>query len=431
MSFENVKTRIEQLIRNAQSDLIIISGAWGVGKTYFWNSLINTLKQNNQLGLQKYIYVSLFGVKDIETIKGQITASYLLNKYSSSSRINKWLTWIGNRDLQKKVGEFSQDVPYLKYINFIPVEFANIAAFMLVQKAIICFDDFERKTEALKAKEILGLADLLKEQKACKVVFILNHDKLRDEDKKEFAEYTEKLVDWSFTFEPTPEVVFDYVFSRTDPFYELIRPKCIQLGIKNVRVLKRIVVFLEEITPHLEKIENAVTKDVISSLILFVWCHYEQEVERPSFEFLKTYTSYLYDLRKRYPNSNNTEEFDDLHSLLLKYGYQETDDIDLCLMDFVKRGYIDVTTFETSLMVKNTTYLTAQGEEEYSQTWNRLYRNQIGDNEKILLISCLKPFGEILKVCQWEIYRLLPKFLDILNKPRKLKELLTSTLQIE
>jgi tRNA A37 threonylcarbamoyladenosine biosynthesis protein TsaE len=369
---------------------MIIKGKWGVGKTYFWNGLINSLRSNNELHYKKYVYISLFGIKDIETVKGQLTASYLLNR-SSSSRIGKALTWFANRELQKTVGKLSENIPYVKYVNILPIELANAAAFILVKDAIICIDDFERKAEQLKTKEILGLADLLKDQRNCKIVFILNQDQLEVNDRDEFQGYTEKVVDWSFIFAPTPEILFDYVFSSEFPFYEEIKLKCLLLRIENVRVLKRISSFLEEIIPQMENIEENIKKDAIRSLILYVWCHYEREVKRPTFEFLKSYTSYLYDLRKRHADLQGDNESDEFHLLLMQYRYEQTDEVDKCLMEYVEQGYLNVDAFKEHIAAKNRKYLIQSKEDTYSSAWN-LYKYRLGNNEKEFVDHLIESF---------------------------------------
>jgi hypothetical protein len=61
----------------------------------------------------------------------------------------------------------------------------------VIENVIVCFDDFERISDKLKLKDVLGLISELKEQKKCTVVLILNKKELKDED---LSKYKDKIV---------------------------------------------------------------------------------------------------------------------------------------------------------------------------------------------------------------------------------------------
>ncbi|MDR0091628.1 NTPase, partial [Acinetobacter baumannii] len=67
--------------------------------------------------------------------------------------------------------------------------------FSQVKDAIICFDDFERMSNKLDIKDVMGLANYLKLEKNCQVILILDENKTASENKKNYAEYKEKLID--------------------------------------------------------------------------------------------------------------------------------------------------------------------------------------------------------------------------------------------
>ena len=48
----------------------------------------------------------------------------------------------------------------------------NRALFMMLKEQIVCLDDVERAGQGLTIKNVLGLASLLKEEKACKVIIL-------------------------------------------------------------------------------------------------------------------------------------------------------------------------------------------------------------------------------------------------------------------
>src|ERR1035437_8178654 len=347
-TFENVKESIEEIAQLPENDLLIIRGSWGVGKTYFWENLVRRLRAQSQLAFQNYAYVSLFGASDIASVRNQVIASTLLNRLPSTTE-KRWWQPFAQTDVLEQVKKTAAELPYIKWL---PISLANEAAFMLIHDCVICIDDIERKDDKLKIKEVLGLAALLKEQKRCKVVFILNQDNLSDEEKKQFDSYNEKLVNWSFEFAPTPDSVFEYVFPPGSVDFEFIRDRCLGLEIRNIRILKRIAAHLSRIRPHLPDVPKRTRLDVIRSLILYVWCEFDRESKRPTFEFLDSYVSYLHDIRSPKFSGVETTQNDEFNQMLVRYGYAQTDEVDRELMDFVRSGVINSTSLSQKLKEK-------------------------------------------------------------------------------
>lgn len=82
---------------------------------------------------------------------------------------------------------------------------------------IVCFDDFERLSEKLDVKDILGLISELKEQKNCHVVMIFNGDKIRKDNS--LAIYKDKIIDYELDYDPSPESSFDLVKDDLQVFH--------------------------------------------------------------------------------------------------------------------------------------------------------------------------------------------------------------------
>ena len=64
--------------------------------------------------------------------------------------------------------------------------------FASVRNQLICIDDFKRRGEGLKPKDVLGLISSLREQRNCKVVLILNYEHLDEEARQEFETHLER-----------------------------------------------------------------------------------------------------------------------------------------------------------------------------------------------------------------------------------------------
>ncbi|NJM08464.1 DEAD/DEAH box helicase family protein [Candidatus Gracilibacteria bacterium] len=82
---------------------------------------------------------------------------------------------------------------------------------LVLRDTLICIDDLERKGGDLELKDVIGLASSLKEQRQCKVVFIVNDGSLSTEEQESYQRHGEKVVDFEFKFAPTPLEAFQYI----------------------------------------------------------------------------------------------------------------------------------------------------------------------------------------------------------------------------
>ncbi len=69
MSIEIVKSQIQEFLSNDKPEVLAIKGAWGVGKTYSWNKFLLNAKNSNAIALERYSYVSLFGINSLDAFK--------------------------------------------------------------------------------------------------------------------------------------------------------------------------------------------------------------------------------------------------------------------------------------------------------------------------------------------------------------------------
>ncbi|MGG7266660.1 P-loop NTPase fold protein, partial [Klebsiella pneumoniae] len=118
-------------------------------------------------------------------------------------------------------------------------------SFLTVSKMIVVIDDLERRGKNLDVKDVLGLVSLLKEQKDCKVVLLLNNGTASMED---YSTYKEKVIDRDITYNPTPEECADIAYKGDFHVYNLLSKYSISLGIKHIRILKKIERFFVSLT---------------------------------------------------------------------------------------------------------------------------------------------------------------------------------------
>lgn len=375
MSIDYVKDRLRDLALAPENDTIVLRGRWGVGKTYYWQKLIQSIQENKTL-LRRHIYVSLFGINEIATLKSLVTAQYLLKPTVDPAKGGANLLRLFKRETVKPTLDFAKQIPYLRHL---PFGLAGTVAFLSVKDSIICIDDLERKGDALRMTEILGFAAELKEQRNCKIVFILNSDTLEPTEKEIFDKYNEKLVDWEFEFIPTTDDIIDFVFSPQSADYELIRSSCRILQIRNIRVLKRIRSFIDLVDPYLLEVkDDELREGALKSLILFTWCNFDHEGTRIPLDFLRHFSSYV--IRGETADRGPVDT-DPYYEILGEYSYVRTDDLDRELIEIVQRGFVKGDDFISVLRDQHDRFTRARDRESYSDAW-RLYRNTFGNNEK-------------------------------------------------
>jgi hypothetical protein len=373
MSLEHIKTVVENFISDTRDELLVISGKWGVGKTYFWHKVIEDSKKKRCIGRTYYSYVSLFGVNSLEELKNAIIASRV------ESNAGKILTKIDMLMVNlKQLTSRAHKVPKLhEYTGGLANEFL----FYFIDNTLICFDDLERKGNDLNIKDILGLAAVLKEQRGCKVVMILNDEGFDvDAQAAEFKQHGEKIIDRKLEFKITEGESFDYAFQSSTPFYEVIKKSCVKLHITNIRTLQRIRRHIDDVTPFLRGAEKQVAESAVNSLILFVWSYYEQAAGAPPLRFVLDYSpvnSYLAKQNKK----ELSEKEKKWNEVMGSYSYYRTDDVDKCFAEFIETGYVDKPQLLSALDKENRQHRVLQGQHSLSEAWD-MFRSSFDDNEQ-------------------------------------------------
>lgn len=280
----DIEERLEKILKREVGTCIVLDGEWGVGKTTFWKNFSDT-KFN-----EKSVYVSLFGKESIQEIKQEIGMQiYKRNKY---------------------ISEFSKKARYLKFDKIIDevtpkLGSAVIGCISFFEKKdfkdiIVCFDDFERISDKINFKDVLGLISEYKEQQNCHIVMILNRSKMttitksnqneqdenfkdqevendiKENDKKTelekiLSEYKDKIMDYEFYYNPTPEESFNIVsVELTEIYREVARQYFKKHEINNIRVIRRAINALNDYYQFIEKMlqnDGLIKEEVINHII--------------------------------------------------------------------------------------------------------------------------------------------------------------------
>ncbi|MBB3147345.1 hypothetical protein FHS21_003765 [Phyllobacterium trifolii] len=392
MSSNLVKNEILQFLASSAPDVLCIKGKWGVGKTFSWKRHLEVAsKADKGLAMERYAYVSLFGVNSLEELKYSIFETTMKKSQASEGASLDTLT----STIESAEG-FGRKFAWL--LKHLPVakNYATGAApvfFLAVRNQIICIDDLERKGSKLEASDVLGLISFLKEERQCKIVLLLNDEALAESDRAKFDSYLEKVVDVSLHFAPSPDECVAIALPNDDPISKRVGELCGALGIKNIRVIRKIERATRSISPVLETFDHDVFKQVSASLALFGWS-YHQPDEAPTIEFLMT---------KKAKSLFGQETQNELspkeiawNALLAAYGYRWSDEFDLALIDGIKNGYFDAEKVLMHAAQLHEKVLATKADGSFADAW-RTYHNSFADDQEEVLNTIYASYMKTFK----------------------------------
>ncbi|MGD9553937.1 MAG: P-loop NTPase fold protein [Arcobacteraceae bacterium] len=338
-----IQERLIELLNSSQSFGIALNGKWGVGKTFFWNRLTE-----EKFSDKKTAYISLFGVENIFDIERKIIFQISTKDRfitNAKDKIKDFKTTLGLKDEDTNFG-LTGSILGIGLSLFEKKDFENV---------IVCFDDFERISDKLNLKDVLGLISELKEQKKCTVVLILNKDELKEDD---LSKYKDKIVDYDFNYEPTVVESFSLIKDNLKAFKEYPLEYFQKYEINNIRIMKRVInalndyaCFEESLKDYkdIEKelVENILEMSTINALKLSV-----------DFEKLSKYSN-PYDLdelaNQEYGQPKKEKQRNDDYEELLKYinfgnsGYFYMSDITFNVVDYIKNSIVDKDSLQKSI----------------------------------------------------------------------------------
>ncbi len=200
---------VKDYLTRETNNALLITGKWGVGKTYFFNNILSQeIKKTSIKGDASSTYtsirVSLFGVTNIDDLERRIVAPVrvlLINGVIElgEKALNYFLSLIGLG------GFFSES--FSKLIDKFKATNNNIIK-SKANNLVICFDDLERISKDFHIENLIGYVNNLSENYDFKVILIGNTDKIEDNN---FKKIKEKLIGVEIEFDNDIKLVFDNI----------------------------------------------------------------------------------------------------------------------------------------------------------------------------------------------------------------------------
>ena len=380
MSFFNVKNEIDRFLKSAEPEVLAIKGDWGVGKTFAWHRLLQEAKNENRISLDIYSYVSLFGIDSLDSFKIQIFEQQISSQLIGTTANLETLKNNTDRileELGKKTLPLINGIPMAR--SFAPA--LESVAFLSLTKTLICIDDLERKGRNLPVKDILGLISLLKEQKQCKVVLILNDSSFEDPKfLEEYEVYKEKVIDIELQLEPSSQECVEVALDERTVFFPYLSKYITSLNIKNIRIIKKIEKVAYLLSEYLKDYESEVLEQAIHGLVLFSWSYYVRDAVTPPLDYIKSIG-----LKMTGADDRELSDQEKLwQSALVEYNFQGVDGFDLQIADAVVTGYIKKPKLLAEAKKVNKQVLAAKSGQSFEDAW-RLYHDSFDQNEDVVL----------------------------------------------
>ncbi len=363
MSVSSVQFVIREFLASSKAEVLCISGNWGTGKTHNWKTIAKAQRGlTGGVALNNYAYVSLFGVNSITELKSQI----LQNTVTRAQ--------IGDVPSMETAGNVVSTVENATKKGFLGMlsgilgsrsEAVVSALGLLISKQIVCIDDLERKGEKLSSSDVLGYISHLKEERGCKIVILLNDEALKGADKAQFSAYLEKVVDRKLLFAPSAKESAAIAIPQSDDTAKIVRERCIQLGIDNIRVIGKIHAAVLQITPLLSAFSNETRESIAAAIVMMGWV-YHQPSSAPPVDFLKSFSSRMWGRDEE--KLNKEEEAWD--ALLKNFGFSHLDELDMELYRGIANGYFTQETIDAHASEFHQMVLKNQAMERHRQAWH-------------------------------------------------------------
>ena len=390
---------IEETIKNLlfeKSDPIVLAlqGGWGEGKTYFWkNSIVKNLP------LEAHGYISAFNADSLDTIRNRIIVAA---SQSRTTKLGRIYGLEGAGSVIKKIGTEGLAVAS----NFVSQNYGFSESLItnVIEKKIfkegwiLCIDDIERISKNIEISTFLGYVNLLREEYNIKVVLIYNKKEIDDkwgEDRRkiDFEKYFEKVVDRLITFDPDQEkIIKKFLGGEFLPSeqLEIAINKCRVLEYKNIRMIKRVRSFYEEVVSHLNFTPDIDFYDAfLTSLFLFSAVKYSPDlVYKIDFKLLKDWnllSSRLQrsdgDLERAFSDDEDEEDNEEMKvdKLLSALNYTATDEFDLILMNFIDTGILKIEELENEFNKYQNNVSRATAEKSYRDVWYKFFHGTMRD----------------------------------------------------
>lgn len=373
-----VKAEIERFLQSPLPEVLCVKGKWGVGKTFAWQQFLKQASLSGNVGLNHYAYVSLFGLSSLDALRNAI-----LENSIASSQVADGPSWDSYEAIIRGTGVLAGKAAQFSSLlgKKDAGEALARALFLSVNKRIVCIDDLERAGSALELRDVLGLTSMLKEERQCKIVLLLNDEQLSKGNKTDFQRLLEKVVDVSLVFEPTPQEAVEIAFQNKSSASDGLAPKMIQLGITNIRIIKKIERLANRLLEILSGYRAEVREQAVSTVALGGWSVLDPGAAPPS-TYIKRYNRDIEAMRTQ--REVLEEDRDKWNRTIESFGFRYSDELDVVIIEGVERGYFDEQAVRASADEIVAALTNDRMNNSFTRAWDQYHSSLTIDDDEIL-----------------------------------------------
>ncbi len=365
---EQVTRRLNAFVKHPTKRVLLLRGAWGVGKTYYWSNVFapRIMSSQHTMSVSRYAYVSLFGAESISDLEHRIFAE--VNPYTLSPT-RRGLHWC-----KKHMLNLANDLPQLQTYARLIRRFGLIS----IRDTLICIDDIERKGKAMELANLLGYVSVLREHNNCRVVLIMNDENLAsDEDRKTLDRYRDKVIDETITFSPDIDYNCRLIFGGK-PSHEACLDVFRRLDMNNIRIMQQTAWAVEQFAPYLDELESALQSEVIEHVVLLTCFRHDISYEIDLKDIpVDSIVEHVY-----HAEADDRSHAAALEGKLRKWNYFPAD-YDACIVEYLLTGQYDDSVLKTLLAIENTNAQNRAVAIELRTIWSAFNNNFQADDETL------------------------------------------------
>ncbi|MBS0576413.1 MAG: hypothetical protein JSS45_08330 [Proteobacteria bacterium] len=373
-----VERILKDFVASNDPAAIVLQGDWGIGKTFLWNKILKESPAKTGM-FSDYAFVSLFGVDSLDSLK--LTVAHAAAPTSDSNGVSGLLRW------RWKVAKFIAGAAAVA-----PAQFGGSAisqaisalSFYTVRDRLVCIDDVERRGSGLSLLDCLGLVTYLVEQRGCRVCVILNSGQLDEKDAGVWNAQKEKVFIAELTYDPSVEQSADLGLSdaASEPWHPAAREAVLELGIKNVRLIRRIArsisLVLNAAAPRLPAVQRRIVRDTA----LLEFAHSGTALGAPSMQFVVangSFTLAFNDMKVGRGEKGLEDVQRGWAVLLQRYGSYAKDELFQAIANSVSAGFPDVDSVRSATLVVENSQERDMLRDRFAKAW-RLYHDFVSEN---------------------------------------------------
>ncbi|ARC32129.1 MULTISPECIES: P-loop NTPase fold protein [Bacillus cereus group] len=366
---ESIKSFVKQ---EQTSYAVLINGAWGSGKTHFWeNNLIEEIEeipiiQDNSDDTYKHVYISLYGLSNVDEVRKKLLLNLYLykNKGENKNKFNLFNNKFNPFKNEKVIKVGSIVLSGLKDAKFLGVsansfklETTDIQKLINLSDVVFCFDDLERSS--IPINELLGYINELVEHGNAKVIIIANEEAI--EEKEKYKKIKEKVIGRTLLYKPDHTVVVEQIVNsmKNQDCKKMLQDNMVLIeklfhssNTNNIRILKQIIfdfeVIYNEIQENYPKISEKVMREILYFTLAISFEIRSGMKESDSLEKITSDKEFFYHVRLM--DNVKDEPWKSLKAFDEKYLLEENNIRYIKFIEtFVRKGILDIATFKNEM----------------------------------------------------------------------------------